>query len=92
MATPQIRRLPDQREAIPNQYIVLFKPTVSSQQRATHRAWAAERNFSTLSTRGHGLNTTGLLSKFNINDGEVAGYTARLTEDVAREINDTDEV
>ena len=83
---------PQQPEAIPNEYIVVFKPHVTSQQRSAHRAWAAEKHFSVLSTRGRGQATTGLLHKFNILNGQCAGYVAHVPEDVIQQINDTDEV
>lgn len=92
MVLHTVRRRPEQPEVIPNQYIVVFKPTVTSEQRAAHRAWAAERHFSTQSARGYAQGTYGLVQKFNICDGQLCGYTAHVPEDIAREINDTDEV
>lgn len=88
----EIRRIPAQGEAIPNQYIVVFKQGVTSQARATHRAWAAERHFSVLSLHGSGLGTVGLISKFNVCDGELCGYSAAIPAHLAEEINNTDEV
>lgn len=80
-------------EAIPHQYIVVFKPHLTSAQRAIHRAWAAERNFSLLSEHGHGLGNTGLLHKFNLGgDGSFAGYVARIPEVLAKEIERVEEV
>ena len=91
MATA-VRRIPAEPEAIPNQYIVVFKKGVESAARRQHRAWAAERNFSALSTHGHGHGNHGLISKFNLCEGELCGYSARITEGLAQEINDTQEV
>ena len=83
---------PKQSVPIPNEYVVMFKQHVTSQQRSAHRAWAAEQHFSMLSTTGRGQATTGLLHKFNISDGKCAGYVAHLPEELAQQINDTDEV
>lgn len=89
MATPSF---PRQAEAHPNRYVVVFKPHVTAEQRSGHRAWAAERHFSVLSTTGHGQATTGLLHKFNIGDGQCAGYVAHMPPEVVQEVNDTEEV
>lgn len=83
---------PQQPVPIPNEYVVMFKQNVTSQQRSTHRSWCAEQHFSVLSTAGHSQGTTGVLHKFNISDGKCAGYVARLPEELVQQINDTDEV
>lgn len=82
---------PQQPEPIPNEYVVVFKDHVTSEQRSAHRAWAAEQHFSVLSTTGRGQGTNGLLFKFNI-DEQCAGYVAHLPAEVAQQIDGTDEV
>ena len=89
MAAPSF---PRQADALPNQYVVVFKPHVTTEQRSMHRAWAAERHFSVLSTAGHRRATTGLLHKFNIGDGQCTGYVAHIPPEVMQEVNNTDEV
>lgn len=91
---PAFTRPSREPEIVPNQYIVVFKKHTTSSVRATHRAWASERHFETISIAGHGLGTVGLLSKFTIQDtdGPVAGYCARIPKELADEIENTDEV
>jgi len=91
---PAYTRPSREPEIIPNQYIVVFKKDTPSHVRATHRAWASERHFETISIAGHGLGTVGLLSKFTIQDtdGQVAGYCARIPKELRDEIENTDEV
>ena len=88
MAAPS----PQQPVPIPNEYVVVFKQHVTTQQRSAHRAWAAEQHFSVLSATGLGQATVGLHFKFNICGGKCAGYVAHLPAEVAQKINDTDEV
>jgi len=83
---------PQQPEPIKDQYIVVFKPECTSEKRAAHRAWAAELHFEALSDEGHGGGATGLLHKFNMGNGHLAGYTARVTGSVIQKITETDEV
>ncbi|KAF8460592.1 peptidase S8/S53 domain-containing protein [Kalaharituber pfeilii] len=92
MATQTVRHIPSEPQHVPNQYIVVFKPTTTHEVRAEHRAWAAERNFQNVSVQGHGQGTSGLLHTFNICDGALMGYCARVSEDLAKEIEETDEV
>lgn len=83
---------PQQPDVIPNEYIVIFKPHVTSEQQSAHRAWVTEQCFSTLSATGRGQGTTGILHEFNIHDGQCAGYAAHFPDEVAKHINDMDEV
>ena len=92
MVRVEINRAPEGPHVIPDQYIVVFKPHVTTEQRAAHRAWVAERNFSLLEEHGHVSGHTGLLHKFNIGEGRCAGYAARIPQDLAREIHEADEV
>ena len=89
---PQIHLPPSEfpQQAIPDQYIIVFKPHLTAVQRSAHRAWASELHLTSLSTYLHGATTngtyTGVISKFNFGEGKFAGYVARVREDVKREI------
>lgn len=83
---------PREAEPIPNQYLVMFKSGVTSVQRQNHKQWITEKHFSVQSARGLDEIYEGLLHEFNICDEEVTGYSCRLPEELAREIDTHDEV
>ena len=78
------------QEAIPDQYIIVFKPHLTASQRSAHHTWVTGFHLTSLST--HICSTdadtsetyTGVISTFNF--GKFAGYVARVREDVKVEI------
>ncbi|EEP80328.1 hypothetical protein UREG_05170 [Uncinocarpus reesii 1704] len=77
-----------ERDAIPNQYIVVMKDEVSSQSFGSHRAWVADMHHSNLEKRalvGHGIKKT-----FEFEN--MKGYSGVFDEETIKEISENPDV